>query len=128
MSVTDRIGTLRYFQNAGDPYAHMLQTSTTASSMVTVAAAWLGVGKMGALIIGFLSFLVWPTVAIGVGYAIWRSRIVHKTIENEWKNNPLQARTIELLETIADNTRGDQWHHGRPHAGKMADDHEGWLR
>lgn len=105
MKLANVIGTLRYYQNLGQSYAEMFRGSLTAGGVVTAAAAWLGVGKLGAIFIGSLSILFWQLLAMLFGYVVWRWRVIHTTMDHEWKNNPYNARTIELLETIERNTR-----------------------
>lgn len=99
------IGRLRYFQNLGQGYAEMFRGSLTAGGIVTAGAAWLGLGKAGALVLGAVSVFFWQGLAMGFGYLVWRYRIIHATLDHEWKNSPATARTIELLETIERNTR-----------------------
>ena len=99
------LGTARYWQNLGQSYAEMFRGSMTAGGIVTAAAAWLGVGKTGSVIIGICSIFFWQTLAILFGWAVWRWRIIHRTIEHEWRNSPLAVEQIKLLEAIERNTR-----------------------
>jgi len=103
--IAHRLGTLRYYQTLGQNYADMLRGGTSASAMVTGAAALLGMGKTGAVILGVGSLLLWPILAIGFGYAVWRWRVIHSTLESDWRNNPFHLRMTDLLEEIARNTR-----------------------
>ena len=105
MSFANTVGTVRYFQNLGQSYAEMFRGSLTAGGIVTAAAAWLGVGKAGAILIGTLSVLFWQLLAMLFGYIVWKWRIIHATMEHEWRNNPVASKTIDLLTQIEENTR-----------------------
>lgn len=98
------LGTLRYYQTIGQGYADLFRGAFTASSFVTAGAAWLGVGKAGAIAIGVASMFFWIVLAMAFGYVVWRYRVIHSTLEREWKNSPATVRQIELLEAIARNT------------------------
>ena len=105
MTVGDRVGLVRYYQTLGQSYAEMFRGSLTAGGVVTAGAAWLGMGKTGALILGVASIAFWQCLAVGFGYAVWRWRVIHATLEREWHNSPATLRQMELLEQIEKNTR-----------------------
>ena len=109
-SWADRLGTLRYYQQLGQAYAEMFRTGFTASSFVTAGAAWLGASKGLALLIGLASMFFWLLFAVLCGWVVWRWRVIHATLDADYRNNPGVMRQIAALEEIARNTRG--WSRG----------------
>jgi hypothetical protein len=106
--LADRLGQLRYWQTIGQNYADMVRGSMTASGLVTAGAAWLGASKPVALLMGVGSIGVWFILATAVGWAVWKWRVLHATLESDWRNNPYHAQTIDLLQQIARNTSRSQ--------------------
>ena len=103
--ISSSLGTARFYQQIGQSYAEMFRGGFTASGFVTAAAAWLGVGKAGALLIGVSSMLFWPLLAIVMGWAVTRWRVYHSTVSREMEQSPWLSRQLALLEEIAENTR-----------------------
>ena len=104
-SFGDRIGMLRLYQVIGQGYAEIFRGSLTASGIVTAGAAWLGMGKTGALLLGLLSLGFWLALAIVFGWSVIRWRVIHKTLDAQWRNDPFAVRQMDLLEAIERNTR-----------------------
>lgn len=99
------LGTLRYYQTIGQGYADMLRGAFTASSFITAGAAWLGMGKAGALMLGAASMGFWIVLAVVFGWVVWKYRVIHNTLEREGVNNPITMRMLTAMEEIATNTR-----------------------
>jgi hypothetical protein len=104
VTTADRLGTLVYWRNLGQSWSEMFRGSFTASGFVTAAAAWLGMSKSGALLLGLASTFFWPTLAILCGYGVWRWRVIHAQLERERDNTPATAEQLALLREIAKNT------------------------
>ena len=101
MTWGDRLGRLRFYQQMGDPLALLVREAVKPALGTTALATYLGVGPWLSITIGMATVAGLLGLALGLGYLVVRYRVVHAHIRNEWENNPLQARTIELLETIA---------------------------
>jgi len=106
-TVPEYVGRGRYFQNVGQSYAEMLAGvgPILAGGMVTGLAAYLGLSVRGAVAIGLSIIGGRILLAMGFGYVVWRYRIIHATLDHEYKNNPFNARQLDLLEAIERNTR-----------------------
>ena len=94
------LGTCRYWQQQGQGYAEMFKGSLTAGGIVTAGAAWLGMGKVGALLLGVSSVFFWQILATFFGWLAWRHKIIENQLGQEWKNNPWQREVVGLLATL----------------------------
>ena len=94
------LGTVRYWQTMGQGYAEMFKGSLTAGGIVTAGAAWLGIGKAGAILLGVGSVVFWQALAVLFGWLAWRHKIIEETLDKDWRNDPAKRRTIEALEKI----------------------------
>jgi len=93
-----RLSTLRYWQQMGQGYMEMFKGSLTAGGIVTAGAAWLGLGKTGAILVGVGSIFFWQALAMLFGWLIWHHHIIEGTLDNEWKNDPWKRRMLEAIE------------------------------
>jgi hypothetical protein len=104
MTWGDRIGTVRYWQQLGDPYAQMAREALKPALGATAVAAYLGVTVWTAVLIGAATVVGLLIGSVVFGWLVWRHRVIHATIRKEWENNPVVMRQLELLEEIARNT------------------------
>lgn len=102
----DRIGTYRYWQQLGDPYAQMLREALKPALGATALSAYLGLTVLKAITIGLITVVGLLGLSLAFGWLVWRHRVIHASIRKEWENNPVVLRQIELLEAIARNTNG----------------------
>ena len=100
----DRLGTLRFWQIQGSPYAQMLREALKPALGVTALSAYLGLRMATALGVGVLTVLGLLVLEVVFGYAVWRFHVMHAELRQAWENNPLAVRQVELLERIASNT------------------------
>jgi len=98
-----KLGTLRYWQIQGQGYAEMFKGSLTAGGIVTAGAAWLGVGKAGAILLGIGSVFFWQVLAMVLGWLAWKYHVVQSAQKNDGINNPIIAEQLALLRRIADS-------------------------
>ena len=96
-----KLGTLRYWQIQGQGYAEMFKGSLTAGGIVTAGAAWLGVGKAGAILLGVGSVFFWQVLATVLGWLAWKYHVVQSAQKNDGVNNPIIAEQLALLRRIA---------------------------
>ena len=106
MTWGDRIGTARYWQQLGDPYAQMFREALKPALGATALSAYLGLTALTSLLIGIAMVTGLLAASVVFGWLVWRHRVVHATIRRDWENNPVMLRQIELLEMIARNTNG----------------------
>ena len=99
--VADGIGRIRLWQLLGQQYAEMFRGAVTASGVVTAGAAWLGVGKLWALVIGCAAIVVFQGVAILAGWLLWRFGVAQATTRHTLQMDEYQRRSLEVLEKIA---------------------------
>jgi ABC-type spermidine/putrescine transport system permease subunit II len=104
MTWGDRLGTFRFYQNMGDPLAHMVRESVKPALGTTALATYLGASPSMSIVIGIGTVAAFLALAIAFGYVVVRYRIIHSQITQEWQNNPLMLRQIALLEAIEKNT------------------------
>ena len=102
----ERIGTVRYWQQLGDPYAQMLREALKPALGATALGAYLGLSVIKALVIGVAMVLGLLGLALLFGWLVWRHRVIHAAIRKDWENNPALLRQLELLEAIERNTNG----------------------
>jgi hypothetical protein len=102
MTLADRAGLLKFYWNVGKEYGDLVRGSVTGGAMLTFVANYLGVGPVGAVLIGISLIPVTVGIAVAAGYGIVRWRVIHATIEREWENNPYQRATIDTLREIRD--------------------------
>ena len=93
-----------FYRNVGQSWSEMLRGSFTASTLVTMAAHYLGLSARLAFIIGVVSTVLWPGLAVVCGWGIVRWRILHHTMTRERDNNPTAHEMLTLLRAIACNT------------------------
>lgn len=106
---SDRLGTWRYYQQLGEPYAQMLREALKPALGVSALSAYLGANVWAAIGLGMIAVTSLLALALGFGWLVWRHRIIHATIRTAWQNDPALLRQLELLEQIVANTQPD--HH-----------------
>jgi len=102
MTLTDRLGFAKFFYNVGKEYADLFRGSVTGGAAITFVANYFGLSKLAAIGVGATLVPVSLAIAIGAGYLVVRWRVIHKTIEKEWENNPYMRTQIDLLREIRD--------------------------
>ena len=102
MTLTDRLGFAKFFYNVGKEYADLFRGSVTGGAAITFVANYFGLSKLAAIGVGATLVPVSLAIAIGAGYLVVRWRVIHKTIEKEWENNPFMRTQIDLLREIRD--------------------------
>ena len=102
----EQLGTLRYWQQLGDPYAQMLREALKPALGATALGAYLGLSVVKALLIGVSMVVGLLALALVFGWLVWRHRIIHASLRRDWENNPALLRQLELLEAIERNTNG----------------------
>jgi hypothetical protein len=106
MTWGDRIGTIRYWQQLGDPYTQMLREALKPALGATAVSAYLGLTVAKAVLIGVVMVLSLLGLALVFGWLVWRHRVIHAVILKTWENDPAFLRQLELLEAIERNTNG----------------------
>ena len=104
----EQLGTLRYWQQLGDPYAQMLREALKPALGATALGAYLGLSVVKAVLIGVGMVVGLLALALVFGWLVWRHRVIHAAIRKDWENNPALLRQLELLEAIERNTNGQQ--------------------
>jgi hypothetical protein len=101
----DRIGLAKYYFNVGKEYAELLRGSLTP----TLLAGFVTHQGGGSVSTSFLTAALVPVgfivAGLVMGKVIVHWRIVHRTIEHEWENNPVTKKQIELSTEIRDELR-----------------------
>jgi hypothetical protein len=115
MTFADKVGTAVYFRNLGQGYSEMFRGSMTASGFVTAGAAWLGMSKTHAVLLGVASLGFWVVLAVFFGWAVWKWKVIHAQLERERDNSPVPLEMLQLLRAIRDNTQptGVTWRPNR---------------
>lgn len=108
MTWGDRIGTLRYWQQLGDPYAQIFREALKPALGATALSAYLGLTVLKSLLIGVVMVTALLAASVVFGWLVWRHHVIHAAIRRDWENNPVTLRQLELLEMIARNTNGHE--------------------
>lgn len=109
MTLADRVGYGKFLYTVGKEYAEIFRGSVTGGAVLTGVASYLGMGKMGAVLLGAMLVPLFLLIAISAGFCVVRWRVIHATIEREWENNPFQRAQIDTLREIRDELRAPHW-------------------
>jgi hypothetical protein len=104
-TVGEVLGTGRFWVGLGQSYADAIRTGASASAIIASAAKYLGLSAWWAVALGATAFCLWPTLALGFGYLVWRYKLVHAEMERQLEVNPASHRQLALLTQIETNTR-----------------------
>src|SRR5262249_14450459 len=95
------LGALRFYQQQGQSYADMLRGTFTASTFVTAVAFYLGMGQVGAVVLGAISMVFWVVLSVVCGWCAVRWHVYKAERVQAWQADPLTTRAMELLEKMA---------------------------
>jgi hypothetical protein len=102
MTLTDRLGLVKYFYNLGKEYADVLKGTLTPTLLAGYMANQAGATTTAATGTALLVPVAMVVVSLVAGWITWRWRIVHATIAHEWDANPYYRAHIEMLREIRD--------------------------
>ena len=106
MTLTDRLGTLRFYQLQGEPYVQIVREAIKPAAGLTFVANYLGASPVHAVAFGASVMALLLALAIGFGFMVTRYHVYRAQVQAEWAANPITSRQLDLLERIELNTRG----------------------
>jgi hypothetical protein len=108
MSAT-ALGTLRFWQDTGQPYADLLKEAIKPALGMTAVTKYMGASVSVSVYAGLATVVGMLALSIVMGWLVVRYRVLHSQRVADWRANPAQCRQIELLEEIAKNTKAPRF-------------------
>ena len=105
MTLADRLGLVRFYQIQGQPYTQIVREAIKPALGMSAVSKFLGTSAELAIWLGITTAMSLMAFDIVMGWIATRYDIYQAQVRAEWKANPFQARQMQLLESIADNTQ-----------------------
>ena len=111
MTLTDRLGTLRFYQVQGAPYTQIIRESLKPASVLTFLANWLGLTPTVSVVIGVLAMAIFLLLDVTFGVMVTQyhkekgDTVYGAQMKKEWEANPVTSAMMDHLKEIAENTR-----------------------